>query len=289
MWASAHVSVGERCWEILNFITAPIIQKLSVKNIHRWTVMGDSRQALHAAVGGRDTVQFWQLCKVQTSIKTISARDMFYTALKMSNGRKAFSYATAYSYLVKRVAQFSWHMCLTILFLPIFEYLAYFYAMTHGFCHVARWTFSSKVQLIWKHNVTCHTPLQISTYIWVIVGMLVFFSFLVLVGSIVLTILDNVAARKSLSLNSGKSVFLWFVLFSCKRRDGCAFSALSAVTCPLSGATCTSCCVAISGTYWSWLGVTRALLWAAQALQLAVPGWLDFYFQSQMGLQGTNT
>ena len=97
MWASAQVSIGDSCWKILNFIRAPIKTKPSVKNVNAQTNCFEGQQAGFLCSSGRgDTVQFWQLCEVQTCIKTISAGDMFYTAHKVFNGRKAFSYAAAY-------------------------------------------------------------------------------------------------------------------------------------------------------------------------------------------------
>lgn len=57
---------------------------------------------------------------------------------------------------------------------------------------------------------------------------------LLLLGPVVLTLLDNVAASKSLSLNHGKSMVLWFVLFSCERGETVVLSVPLAVICPLS-------------------------------------------------------
>lgn len=64
---------------------------------------------------------------------------------------------------------------------------------------------------------------------------------LLLLGPVVLTLLDTIAARKSLSLNHGKSMVLWFVLFSCERWGTVVLSVPSAVICPLSQGS--SCCV----------------------------------------------
>lgn len=138
-------------------------------------------------------------------------------------------------YLLKHVAPFFMaHEWLTMVFLPTLGYLACFYVISHSFCHAAQWTSSSKFQFIWKHNEICSTQLQLSTYIWMTVRRVFL---LVLFGPVVLTLLDNVAVSKSLSLNSGKNMILFCL--AVKVEDRCVLSAPSAGTCPLSrGSSC---------------------------------------------------
>lgn len=116
--------------------------------------------------------------------------------------------------LLKHVAHF-FVVCvwLTMLFPPTLGYLACFYVMSDSFCHVAQWTFSSKLQFIWKHNEICPTQLQLSAYTSMNVGR----GFLLfLFDPVVLTLLDKVAMGKSLCLNSGKKMILVFGFFSCE-------------------------------------------------------------------------
>lgn len=116
--------------------------------------------------------------------------------------------------VLKHVAPFFMaHVWLTMLFLPTLQYLACFCVMSDSFCHVAQWTFSSKLQFIWKHNEICPTQVQLSTYTWITVGR-VFLLFLF--DPVILTLLDKVTMCKSLSLNSGKKMILVSVFFSCE-------------------------------------------------------------------------
>lgn len=113
--------------------------------------------------------------------------------------------------VLKHVAPFFMaHVWLTMLFLPTLQYLACFCVMSDSFCHVAQWTFSSKLQFIWKHNEICPTQVQLSTYTWITVGR-VFLLFLF--DPVILTLLDKVTMCKSLSLNSGKKMILVSVFF----------------------------------------------------------------------------